>query len=171
MSFKNYLSENEEIQQKADTDELITKDDIIELLDELSEEDIDDLGNFILDEVYDDEDIEEVSVSELAIGDVIVIEDEELTIDTISETEINYTSTDDEGNSITDYIEIDEKKFFKKKKRDLNRAKKQDRTSRRKRARELKKYYKKNKSKIKVKAARYRKKTKRNPNLVRTHRK
>jgi hypothetical protein len=136
--FSEYLDrKNASITNENDNDfdELdYTKEDIIDLLDEMSPEDINDLAYFIMDELYDEEDDDMDDMDDM------------------------------------DEDELSEIKYFDKKKRELNVAKKQDRSSRRKRARELKKYYKKNKSKIKVKASRYRKKIKRNPKIVTKHR-
>lgn len=141
MKFADYLKNTSEIVESEDLNlpepdfEVYTKEDLIEFVNELTDEEAEDLAGFIMDELYDESEDDED-------------EDEDYEDD-----------------------EMSEKKFFKTKKRELNRAKKVDRADRRKLARDMKKYYKKNKAKIKVKASRYRKKTKRNPNMVKTHRK
>jgi hypothetical protein len=66
---------------------------------------------------------------------------------------------------------LDEKKFFKTKKRELNREKKKDKAQKKRDAKKRKMYYRKNKAKIKRKGKLYNKKVKRNPNMVRRHKK
>ena len=106
--------------------------DIQAVLAELSPEELNEVGEFILDLIYDpsfdEEDLEENSE------------------------------------------DLNEVKYFKTKKREINRNKKLDKVQRRKQAKERKKYYRKNKSKLKRKNKIYRKKVKRQPNIVRKHR-
>ena len=71
----------------------------------------------------------------------------------------------------TEDSKINERKFFKTRKVQLDRAKKKNILQRRKDKKDRKKYYRKNKAKIKIKNKRYRRKVKRNPNMVKTHRK
>jgi len=68
-------------------------------------------------------------------------------------------------------MEITERKYFKTKKREIDRAKKRDKVNRLKQKRLRKKYYKRNKAKIKRKQKLYQRKAKRRPTMVKTHRK
>ena len=117
-----------------------TIEDIIEILNNLDQDELNEIGEFILDLIYEPD----------------------FDLDEIEETE--------ELEEMVEEKDLNEVKYFKTKKRELDRAKKQSVSQRRKAAKERKKYYRKNKSKLKRKNKLYRKKVKRNPNKVKKHR-
>lgn len=144
--FKRIL-EQEEVPGSEEADmelEMITKSDILELIDMMSPEDIDDLGNFILDFLSTNDDGTEF----------------ELEPEIVDDTETEELDSDD----------MTERKYFDKKKIQLKKDKMVDKSARRDKARKLKRLYKANKTKIKRKSVIYRKKVKRNPMRVKIHR-
>lgn len=125
--------------------EEFTKEEVIEMVNELDSESLDYVLYMLSNDFEDDEDFEADDVKD---DDV---EDDE----------------DDEK-----YFEkcLDEKRFFKIKKSALNRAKKINVAQRRKDKKAAKLNYRKHRAKIKLQNKKYAKKVKRNPNAVRTHR-
>ena len=130
MKFKTLIKE--ESQPEYQEQEGFTVDDIIELLPELTYDELQELGEELMEIIYD----------------------EEFDLDDMDDIEEN----------------INEVKYFDKKKNQVNREKKKDKSQRRKDAKKRKQWYKRNKSKIKRKQKLYRKKAKRQPNLVKHHR-
>lgn len=145
---KDNVPENEDSEEDAENLEESdthkwTKESIIEFLNTLDEEEIDELGEFIIDslmydegtDVYDD------------------FEDEDY----------------DFEEELEESEEINEVKFFQKKKVQLDREKRKNVAQRKKDARLMKKYYKKNKARIKMARKKYIKRVKHNPNKIKHH--
>lgn len=141
MEFKKYILEESisifdgtskpEVPSELPTpeQEYFTKEDILEMIDVLDENELQEIGEELMELLYDEE-----------------FEDEDM------EESIN------------------EKKYFAKKAKEINKEKKKNKSERRKDAKKRKQMYKKNKAKIKRKQKLYKKKAKRQPNQVRTHR-
>lgn len=123
----------ESLSDNLAVDTIFTKDDIIEMLEYLEPDEIQELGEYIVELTYEED-------------------------------------WDDEIEDEMDESTINEKKYFDKKMSVVNREKKIDKATKRKKAKERKRWYKKNKAKIKRKQKLYRRKVKRQPNLVRHHR-
>ena len=143
-NYKSFLGESVEdlIDQAQDRDVSGDFDieDIYNILDDLSQPELNQLGEFIMELIYDPE----------------------FDLDDLGEEEDGKEDEEEET--------IDEVRYFKTRKRQLNRAKKKN-ISQRKRDKKLRKrYYRKNKAKMKRKNKLYRKKVKRQPNRVKRHR-
>jgi len=140
MKFVDFIHEQDETLTSLSQEDF-TKEDILEILNELNQEEINEVAEFIMDLIYDpsfdEEDLDESDKSD---------------------------KSDESDN-------LNEVKYFKTKKSQLNRQRKRDKTALRKAAKERKKYYKKNKAKLRRKNKLYRKKVKRQPNKVQKHRK
>jgi hypothetical protein len=135
-TFKEII-ESQDTDPIANTD-FFTIEEITEMLQLLDQDELDDVGAFII-ELLDEDEIDGDFDSE--------IEEE------ISEDEIN------------------ERKYFDRKQREINREKKKNISKRKILKRERRKYYKRNKAKIKRKQKLYRKKARRRPTMIKKHRK
>ena len=134
----------------------ITKDDLIAFITELSDEEANDIGLVLM---------------SILQGDSEDSEDEEDDMEDSEEDEYDYEGEMSEAElKVYRDLPLEEKEFFKTRKRQLAIAKKVDRLEKRKIARKMKKFYKKNKAKIKIQARLYRKKVQRAPNAVKSHR-
>ena len=130
-------------------DEPFTKDEVQEMLISLSSDDLKYVYDMLMDETLWDYD------------------------DNYAETKNSTAASTGSGNDevYEEYEkELQEKKFFQKRKAIVNREKKQNRVQRRKDKKARRIEYRKHKAIIKRKQKKYRRKTKRNPNLVRHHR-
>lgn len=137
-------------------EENITKDDLISFINDLSDEEASDVGYLLMSILQGDE-------SEDSEDEEDDMEDDEEDYDyegEMSEAELK----------VYQDLPLEEKEFFKTRKRQLAIAKKVNRLEKRKIARKMKKLYKKNKAKIKIKARLYRKRVQRAPNRVKSHR-
>lgn len=112
-----------------------TKESIIEFLNGLDADEIDEIGEYIMDSLMYNDELDEFDD----------FEDEDYEDD------------------------LDEAKFFQKKKVEIDREKRKNVSLRKKNARIMAKYYKKNKNRIKLKQKKYRKKAVQNPNKVHHH--
>ena len=130
---QSFLKESiEDLINPEEYQEDFSVQDIKEILDELSQDELNDVGECIIDLIYDPEfDLDDMEESE----------------------------------------EISEKKYFGTRKREIDRNKKKNIAKRKLDKKARKRYYKKNRAKLKRKNKLYRKKVKRQPNIVRKHRK
>ena len=168
MKFKQFL-EMEGVPEK-DPSMVNALSDIKKILATMSEDEIDEFGEWLYNAMYDDGDEYDGDEDEFDLAEV-----EEM-INSLNSDDLNYVydmlisdvDVDDTGIGHTEGIT--EKKFFKKRKNILNREKKKDIVQRRKDRIQRRKDYKKYKGKIKRKQAKYGRRVKRNPNIVRHHR-
>jgi hypothetical protein len=116
-----------------------TKDELLEFISELEDDEVQEVGDFLMGELMEDDEFEDDDFE---------------------------TGSEDEDE---DEDELKEGHFFAKNKSVMDREKKKNKAARKMKAKLLKKYYKKNKASIARKAKIYRKKAKRNPNKVFHH--
>jgi len=165
MKFKQFILEME-----GNDPDMISnnKKNIIDVLNQMDDDEIDDFGYWIYTNLYDDGQENEGVFNKNEVIEMLNM----LDADDLDYIWDYMNDEDDIVDNVDTHTALDvtEKKFFKKKKIQLDREKKQDRAARRKAKKQRHKDYKKHKAQIKIKHKKYLRKVKRNPNLVRHHR-
>ena len=190
MKFKTYLKEMEGVPEQ-DPNVVNALSDIKKIINTMSSDEINNFGSWLYDSIYDDGDeydnyedddydsfdLDEVieMVISLDSDDIqyvrdVLVDANELDDDEIANTGVGNVESDYDYDDDYDDDEITEKKFFKVRKRQLDREKKHNISQRRKDKKLRRREYRKNRAKIRRKQAKYRRKVKRNPNMVRHHR-
>jgi len=182
MKFKDFINEMEGV---AETDPNVESplSKIKVILNTMNKYEINDFGEWLYDSIYD-EDYDDLDDDDFDDENAFTLDEVIELVSSLDSEDLNYVydvlknsyDLDDDdiadvgaGNT-EDYDDITEVKYFKKRKRVLDREKKHDIAQRRKDRKKRHLEYKRHKAKILRKQKFYRRKVKRNPNMVRRHR-